>query len=70
MDIKLKIKNWLEWLRGLSDTKKKIILWTIVAIAAAIMGYFWVKSAINNFKKINESVRQIELPNVKQNLNK
>jgi len=61
MDIKLKIKNWLEWLRGLSDMNKKIILWTIVAIAAVIMGYFWVRETVNNFQKINIQIPSTDI---------
>jgi hypothetical protein len=57
-------KKFLIKLQNLPDTKKKIILWTIVVVLAGIMGFFWVQSAMNNFKKIGEGIGQIELPQI------
>lgn len=66
MDIKKKSKEFLIKLQNLPDQQKKIILWTIVAILAIIMGFFWVKSAINNFSKIGESVQNIKFSQIGQ----
>jgi len=66
MDLKslnLKIKNWIEWLRGLDEKRKKTILWTIAGIFAVIMGFFWVKSAmykLENLESIDFNFPQIE----------
>lgn len=49
---------------GLSENKKKIILWTIVIILAIIMGSFWIKGALKSFSKIGESVADINLPEI------
>jgi len=45
-------RQFLAKMRALPENKKKIILWTIVAILALIMGFFWVRNVINNFSKI------------------
>lgn len=66
MDIKRKAKDFLIKLRSMSDVKKKIVLWTIVAIAAAVMGYFWVRETISNFQKIGLGIEQIKMPNTNQ----
>ena len=54
----------IEKLQNLPENKKKIILWTIVAILAVIMGFFWVRGAINNFSIIGQSVQGIKLPKI------
>lgn len=57
-----KNRIFLKKLQDLPDRKKKIILWTVVAILAAVMGFFWVRSAIDNFSKMGESVKNIKMP--------
>mgnify|MGYP001591091465 FL=1 len=49
-------KNFIAKLQNLPENKKKIILWTIVVILGLIMGYFWIKSAMNNLQKLSENV--------------
>ena len=63
-NFKLKIKNYLEWLQALPDNKKKIVLWTIVAILAVIMGFFWVKGAMNSFSKFNGEMQNVKIPQI------
>lgn len=57
-------KKFLEKLRGFSDTKKKIILWTVVIILGLVMGFFWVKKASEGISKIGESAKSIKFPEV------
>ena len=52
-------RAFIEKLQNLPENKKKIILWAVVVILAVIMGFFWVRGAINNFSKIGESVKSI-----------
>ncbi len=62
VNLKLKVKDFVDKLRDLPENKKKIILWAIVVVLGFIMGYFWVKSVIyklNNLESINLN---IELP--------
>ena len=47
-------------LQSLPEKKKKIILWTIVAILAVIMGFFWLRGAINSFSKIGSEFKIIK----------
>jgi hypothetical protein len=61
-NFKLKIKNYLEKLRELSDKQKKIVLWTIVAVLAVTMGYFWIRGTMDSLSKIGKSVGSINLP--------
>jgi len=63
-DVAGKIRGFLEKLQKLPEQKKKIILWTIVAILAVIMGFFWVREVVSSFSKIVESVKPINLPKV------
>ncbi|MCX6720222.1 MAG: hypothetical protein NTW11_00165 [Candidatus Staskawiczbacteria bacterium] len=58
-------RKFLEKMRGLPEQKKKIVLWTIVAVLAVIMGIFWIRGAVTNFSKIGESVKSINLENIK-----
>ena len=60
----MKIKDFIIKLQALPDKQKKIVLWTIVAILAVVMGYFWVRGAMNNLQKMGESVSQIKLPEI------
>ncbi|MEK7562091.1 MAG: hypothetical protein AAB509_00215 [Patescibacteria group bacterium] len=63
-NFKVQISNYLDKLRGLSDKRKKIVLWSVVAVMAIIMGYFWIKSAADKLNKLGESVGQIKLPQI------
>lgn len=60
----MKIKEFIAKLQNLPDNKKTIVLWTIVAVLAIIMGYFWVNSAIKNLSEMGESIGQIQLPEI------
>ena len=55
-------------LQNYPEKKKKIILWSIVAILAVIMGFFWVKEAVSNVSKIGESVKSINLPKINNSM--
>ena len=50
----------------MSEVKKKILLWTVVAIAAVVMGYFWVRETVDNFQKVTKSVSQVKVPDFNQ----
>ena len=52
-------RKFLDKLRNLPEQQKKIVLWTIVAVLAIIMGFFWVRGAIYNFSKIGGAVENI-----------
>ena len=49
----------------MSEGRKEIVLWTIVAVLGIIMGAFWVVGALNNVQKISQSVGQIKFPEIK-----
>lgn len=51
----MNFKVYLEKLRNLSDKQKKILLWSVVAVLAIIMGFFWIKS-------VADKLNQIRLP--------
>jgi len=55
---------YLEKLRGLSDKQKKIVLWTIVAVLAIIMGLFWIRGAMDSLSKISQEAGKIQLPQI------
>jgi len=68
--IKEKLKNFVEYLRGLDDKQKKVILWTVVGIFGAIMAFFWIKSVmykLENLEPINFNLPQIETPAIIDN---
>jgi len=64
MDTAGKIRNFFERLQALSEQKKKIILWSIVAVLAVVMGFFWVRGAINSFSKIGQSIGEVKMPQI------
>jgi hypothetical protein len=49
----MKFKEHLIKLQNLPDKKKKIILWTIVAIVAFVMLIFWVRVSAERISKFN-----------------
>ena len=64
MNIAERNRIFLAKLQSLPDQKKKIILWTIVIILAVIMGFFWLKGAMNTLSKISESAQNIKIPQI------
>jgi len=54
-------RKFIEKMQSLPENKKKIVLWTIVIVLAIIMGFFWIRSVLNSFSKINENMN-IEIP--------
>lgn len=64
MKIGEKIRETLVKLQSLPEQKKKVVLWTIVAVLAVVMGIFWVKASITNLSKLDQEVNKIELPKI------
>ena len=50
----MNFKEFILKLQSLPETKKKIILWTIVIIIGFFMGFFWVRGAVHNFSQFLE----------------
>lgn len=48
-----KLKGFLIKLQGLNDIQKKIILWSVVAILAVILGFFWIRGTINKLSNVD-----------------
>jgi len=44
------------------EKKKKIVLWTIVAVLGIAMGFFWIRGAAKNISKIGEGLGEIDIP--------
>ena len=49
-------KKILEKLRALSDFQKRIIMWSIVAVLAVILGYLWVQGLAKSVSEINQQI--------------
>jgi len=64
MNITSKIKSFLEKLQNLPEHSKKIILWSVVAVFAVILGYFWIINAVSSFDKISKNVAQVKIPEI------
>ena len=62
MTIIEKVGKFFTKLQSLPEGQKKIILWTIVTIVAAIMGYFWIKGATKTFSEFGKGIQSIEIP--------
>jgi hypothetical protein len=58
------IYQFIKKLQGLSNTKKKIIIFSVVIVVGLVMGFFWIKSAQNNIAKIGESIKSVALPTI------
>jgi len=58
------VKKFFEKLQNLPENKKKIILWTIVAITGIIMMFFWVSGAVKDFSKIGGEIKKIKMPEI------
>jgi hypothetical protein len=57
-----KIRNFFTKLQNLPDSKKKIILFTIVGATAMVMGFFWVREAKDNLFKLGAEVKKVKIP--------
>ncbi len=64
MGISTKIRGFIVKLQNLSEAKKIIIIFVVVAISALIMGFFWIKSTENNISRMGESLKSINLPKI------
>ena len=64
MNLAEKNRKFLEKLRNLPENKKKIILWTIVAIAALTMGFFWVLEIKNSLSVADKEMQKIKIPQI------
>ena len=62
MKIKERNKRLLEKLQGLSEKKKKIIIWVIVILLGLIMGGFWITGAIDSISKGPSQPSNINFP--------
>lgn len=67
-NFKLKIKNYLEMIRAMPDKQKKIVLWAIIAVLALVLGFLWFKTSILRLEKIEESVKNINIPSIDYNI--
>lgn len=68
MDITEKIRKFFVKLQGLPENKKKIILWTIVAVLAVIMGFFWVRGTMHALSEIGKGFQGVKLPEMNINM--
>jgi len=66
------IKKSLNKLQNLSENKKKIILWSIVAILGIIMIFFWLKTLGGRIKTISQNgfMEQLNLPSAEEVIKK
>jgi len=60
----LKFQEFIKKLQHLSETKKIIIIFAVVAMVAPILGYFWFSSASYHISKIGEPVNSVNLPSI------
>ena len=65
-NLKVKFKKYLEILRALPDSRKKIILWTLVVILGLVMSYFWIINALNVLQNIGQSISNIKVPGIEK----
>ncbi|MBI1866325.1 MAG: hypothetical protein HY005_03320 [Candidatus Staskawiczbacteria bacterium] len=50
------------------DKQKKIVLWAIIAVLALVLGFLWFKTSILRLEKIEESVKNINIPSIDYNI--
>jgi len=62
--------NYLEKLRALPDQQKKIIMWAVVAVIAAILGIIWFNMSAKRVFQIQEDIGKIEMPQIDSNISK
>lgn len=60
----MQIKEFITKLQNLPESKKKIVVWTIVIVLGLVMGFFWIRGAMNSLQKLGESTNKIELPEI------
>ena len=58
------IKKHINNLRDLPESKKKIILFSVVGISGIFMLFFTVFQTIEGIQKIEQSAQKLEFPNI------
>ncbi len=58
------MREFILKLQSLPDSKKKIILIVVVVISALIIGFFEIIWTINNFSKIGNPLKSINVPTI------
>ena len=60
----MNLKEFITKLQNLPEHKKKIVLWAVVGILAVVMGFFWVRGAMDKFSKFGQSPNPLNLPSI------
>jgi hypothetical protein len=58
----MSFQTFLQKLQSMPESRKKIVLWTIVGILAVVMGLFWVKGSMDKLSRLNVQIPNLELP--------
>lgn len=53
----MKIKEIVEKLRSLSETQKKIILFSIVSVLSVVLIFLWFKITVSRIAKIEDDIK-------------
>lgn len=56
------MKEFLEKLRALPESQKKVIFFAVIIIAALIIGFFQIRATVKNVSKIQQSIGEIKFP--------
>ncbi len=55
----MSLKDFISKLQNLPESKKKIIFFTIVGLAAVGLGFFWIEGVIGDIPRITDSLKSI-----------
>jgi len=56
-------RKFIAKMQSWPESKKKIVLWTIVGVLAIIMIFFWINGVVKSFSKISQNIN-IEMPKI------
>jgi len=60
----MNFREFIVKLQNLPEQKKKIVLWSIVAVLGIIMGFFWIRGAVNGLSKFGEEAQKFKMPQI------
>jgi len=60
--------NFLKKIQGLPEERKKIILWSIVAVIAVLLFFWWMRNFQTRIEALNAQGSNLKFPSLQEEL--
>lgn len=58
----MKIYEFIEKLRSLSENQKKAIIIVIICVLSFIFGFWWVRTSMKRLDKMGQNLKNVKVP--------